>query len=57
VNRIDMPLQVAGRPERHAIAVGAGMIPAILVHHLDALMCFVRLPFCPKATPGQYWHA
>ena len=35
VHFADMPLQGAGRPERHALAVRTGVVPALLVHRLD----------------------
>ena len=35
VDRADVLLQVASRPERHALAVAAGVVPALLVHRLD----------------------
>ena len=33
-----MLLQGAGRPKRHALAVAAGVVPALLVHRLDVLL-------------------
>ena len=35
MDRADVRLQGAGRPERHAFAVGARVVPALLVHRLD----------------------
>ena len=35
VDRANVRLRDAGRPERHAFAVAAGVVPALLVHYLD----------------------
>jgi hypothetical protein len=35
VHRLDVPLQVSGRPERHALTVAARVVPTLLVHCLD----------------------
>ena len=35
MDRADVRLQGAGRPERHAFAVAAGVVPALFVHNLD----------------------
>ena len=35
VDYVDVRLQVAGRPERHAFAEAAGVVPALPVHRLD----------------------
>ena len=39
VHRADVRLQVAGRPERHAFAVAAGVVPAFLVYRVDINIC------------------
>ena len=44
MDRADVFLQVAGRPERHAIAVAAGVVPALLVHNLDMFRQGALLP-------------
>ena len=37
MNRADVRLQGAGRPKRHALAVAADVVPALLVHNLDVV--------------------
>ena len=44
MDRADVLLQVAGRPERHAIAVAADVVPALLVHRLDVCLQVALVP-------------
>ena len=50
MDRADVLLQGAGRPERDAFAVAADVVPALLVHRFDVRL---RVLFVPKATPLQ----
>ena len=46
----DMPLQGAGRPGRHVLAVVARVVPALLVHHLDVRLQGALGPECARAV-------
>ena len=44
MNHVDVPLQVTGPPERHALAVAAHVVPALLVHRLDVCLQVALVP-------------
>ena len=60
----DVLLQGAGRPERHAFAVAAGVVSALLVHRLGVLLWavwlkvasyrwFDRITLTPRTSTGH----
>ena len=44
MDRADVRLQGARRPKRHALAVAADVVPALLVHNLDVRLQVALLP-------------
>ena len=53
MDRADVRLQGAGRPERHAFAVAADVVPALLVHNLDVFRQVALLPECARAVGAR----
>ena len=53
VDCADVRLQVIGPPERHAFAVAADVVPALLVHSLDVRLQVALLPECARAVGAR----